>query len=90
MLRPILLLAFLFSAPALAVPLVSDDFDTTSGGLGWAVGSSWALPIVTTTPYTTSSAEHVQSTTSDVLRGLDANTASDIQAESDVWVGFVP
>jgi hypothetical protein len=89
MLRPILLLALLFSTPALAITLVSDDFDTTSGGLGWAVGSSWALPIVTTTPYTTSSAEHVQSTTADVLRGLDANTASDIQAESDVWVGFV-
>jgi hypothetical protein len=85
-------LLWIAAAPASGSVLVSDDFDSTSSGSGWAGASSWSpgLSIVSGTPYIAApSPEHAQSAQADTLRSLDPTAASSIDSATQVWVGFV-
>ncbi len=76
-----------FAAPASGELFVADDFDTTDGGIGWEAGSSWAGLSIVTSPNGPTPTEGLSTSAS--FRSLDAGVSVAIDAEDEVWVGFL-
>ncbi len=79
-----------FAIPASSAIFVVDDFDSTSGGTGWAAGS-WGggLSIVTSASPNGPTPTEGLSSASPSFRSIDAGVATAIDGEDEVWVGFL-
>lgn len=86
----VILSGLLPAGPATGLLFVSDDFDSASGGTGFAPASSWSagLSIVTSAPAAPSSPEGLSSG-SPSFRSLDPAVAATLDAQGELWVGFL-